>query len=107
MHLFLTRRAGQSAPEGPIEPLGCRRSAFGEDVFREDAGGLDVGGVIQQHQGLLGDVGAWPFHGTLLPRWRVKSREARVQEAALPVGIETAAVEAIALVVLPLARREV
>ena len=93
--------------QAQVEPVRRSPPALAQDPRGEHAGGLDVGRVVQQHERLLRDVRAGPLGRALLAAGRVEGQQARVQERALPPGVEAAAVLVLALVGLLLARREV
>src|SRR6185503_7224437 len=71
--------------------------ATAQDARGEGAGGLDVTGVIQQNQRLLRNVRAAAFGDTFLTAGRIEGQQAGMRKAALPPGIEAAAILAGAL----------
>ena len=80
-----------------------RFAAVLENTLSKDAGGLDIGGVIEQHQRLLRGVGAHALDRAFLAARRVKCGEAGMQEGAAPVGVQAAAVQTLTGVCFPTA----
>ena len=101
------RRPGQRAAIGPGDTLRRRGAAFAHDAGGQGPRRLDVGRVVQQHQRLQRRVRARPLDRALLAAGRVEGQQAGVQERAAPVGVQAAAIQALAVVVLVLAHREI
>ncbi|RZA33285.1 MAG: thioesterase, partial [Lysobacteraceae bacterium] len=105
----------QYRPGLPLENLTERPIDFRRNLPRtlpqnprgQRASGFDVGGIIQQHERLLGNVGADTIRRALLPGRRIKREQARMEERTLPMSVETAPVLLFALVGMILAHREV
>ena len=94
--LFGCGGAIESALKGPIEARVERALAL-QNVGGENASRFHIDGIVEQHQGLQGSVGIGAVHGALLARGGVEGEQAGVQEAALPEGIDSAAVEVVAM----------
>src|SRR5882724_6854765 len=90
-----------------MDSIGGGCSAFTENMLREDAGRFDISRIVEQHQRLLRRVGAGTFGRAFLAAGGVKSHQTRMQEASLPPRVQAAAIETFAVVMLPLACREV
>ena len=96
-------RIGATRARSGVSPAACSvRTCAGER-----AGRFDVGRIVQQHERLLRRVAARPLDGAFLAAGGVEGDQAGVQERPLPVGVQAAAILALALVVLPFARGEV
>ena len=116
--VFVEERAGGGefvgsggAPEGLLpcpSEAGIRvASGFLHDARGEGAGGLDVGRVVEQHEGLLRDVRAGPLGGAFLAAGRVEGEHRGMQEAALPPSVKAAAELVLALARVVAAHGEV
>ena len=64
--------------EGVVDSLLKGVSAFGDDLMGKDTGGFDKGGVIEQHQGGIGCIGARPFCGAFFPAGSIEGLHHRV-----------------------------
>src|SRR5438874_1275075 len=96
--LGLTRECSYKSP---AKSIGGVWAAFADDFLGENPGGFDVGWIIQQRQRLLRCVGARPLGGAFFAAGGVENKQAGMQEAALPQGVEAAAIKILALVLLP------
>src|SRR5690349_3834359 len=64
----------------------------------KNAGGFDVGGIIEQDQRLLRNVGTIAFGGALFAARRVEGQEAGVKKRSLPPGVKPASVLLLVLI---------
>src|SRR5262245_2345128 len=86
---LLTRwRPQERALVGPANARLEGRAALPQDAGGEDAGRLHVGRVVEQDEGLLGDVRAGALGHALFARGGVEGELAGLGEGALPPGVD-------------------
>ena len=88
-----SRSAGRAKLEGKGQPLGRRGAAFLQNPLAEHAGRLDVGRIVQQHQGLQRRIGARPGVGADFAIGGVERHHRRIGQGPLPVGVNSATIE--------------
>ena len=93
-------RAGARAPGGTLafEPGARVGASLADDAGGEDPGGLDVGRVVQEDEGLERRVRPRPLDDAFLAGRGIEGQQAGMQEGALPVRVQAAAVLVFALV---------
>ena len=78
--------------EGPANSQDRIVPRLSLDAFGEGAGGLDIGGVVEQNQGLQRCVGSDPISSTLLAGWGVEQEIADGEGIVSDhLGVETKA----------------
>ncbi len=76
----------------PADARDVVAGGIAEDASGEGLGGLDVRRVVEEDEGLLGDVGAGAVGGAFLAGGGVEGEHGGVDEGALPPCVEAAAV---------------
>src|SRR5262245_22803711 len=76
----------------------CGRISSVQSILRQMSRGFDERRIVQRRQGLERRVGPFATDGTHFAAGRVEDIEERWRSAALPEGVQTAAVQVLALV---------
>ena len=96
--LFGPGGARKDQSERPVEPSPRVGASLADQAGGQAAGGLDVGRVVQQDEGLEWRVRPRSLDDAFLARRGIEGEQAGVQESALPVGVQAAAVLVLSLV---------